>query len=296
MKKKPLAFAVSVSPPLTFAAGNIALSLKKQMPRRDYDLVIFYLEMSASDMAIFKSIPRCRLIKYKFPAGMAETLISKSPTQARFRTPYDIMTFVRLEILALLSEYRTVVALDADIAIQGDLSEMTQFGPFAITTDAPWAVQNNFTAPVPGYEMDVPGVCASIIVVHDALPYQAMYKWCHFKAVQLAPFLRNGEQGILNLMLQEFRITPQLMPLEVWQCISWRAEANVARIVHFGTEKKVWCTRNICNAFPEWYRIHREWLKLGGSDFDQRLVNPRNILQDLDELDALTATHLAKIA
>jgi hypothetical protein len=284
MKKKPLAFMVAVSPPLAFAAGNVALSLRKQMPHEDYEIVIFYAEMTESDMAIFRSIPGCRLIKYEFPRLLATTLLEKSPVESRFRTPHDLMTFVRFECLSLLSEYRTVVALDADIAVQCSLADIVQYGPFGITSDAPWKVGDNFTENIPGYDMERSGVCAAILVVHDALPFEAMHIWCHAKTIELAPVLKNADQAIFNLALQEFGITPQLMPLEQWQCISWRDEANLANIVHFGTEKKVWCNENICNAFPEWYRVHREWLKRGGSDFDQSRIRPRNVLPILNSV------------
>ena len=42
------------------------------------------------------------------------------------------------------------------------------------------------------------------------------------------------------------------------------------------------------NAFPEWYRTHLEWLFLGGSDFDQSKITPRNPLGALDHLDKIT--------
>lgn len=62
-------------------------------------------------------------------------------------------------------------------------------------------------------------------------------------------------------MLQKFSISPVCMELEEWQCIAWKDEAPNARIVHFGTERKVWNDSNTCNAFPEWYRTHLQWLE-----------------------------------
>ena len=90
-------------------------------------------------------------------------------------------------------------------------------------------------------------------------------------------------------MFQEFNLKPKEVPLDDYGCISWKDNANVAKIVHFGTEKKVWNTTNICNAFPEWYRTHLKWLALGGSDFDRSKITPRNPRGALDYLDKLTS-------
>ena len=75
------------------------------------------------------------------------------------------------------------------------------------------------------------------------------------------------------------------MPLEDWQCIAWRDQASTAKIVHFGTANKVWNTTNIFNAFPEWYRVHCEWLNLGGSDFDRSKIRVINVLSALNIFD-----------
>ncbi len=153
-----------------------------------------------------------------------------------------------------------------------------RFSPFGITPDTPWTVGINFGDPVPGYDMNRPGVCTAVMLGNEALPYEEIHRWCYAKAREIGGNLVNGDQGVVNLMLQEFGITPNLMPLEEWQCISWKPEACVARIVHFGTEKKVWNTLKVCTAFPEWYRIHIEWLRLGGGDFDRKAVHPINLL------------------
>ena len=127
------------------------------------------------------------------------------------------------------------------------------------------------------------------MAVHDVLPYEDLHKWCYDKAVEYANFLVNPDQGIINLALQAFRITPNEMPFEEWQCISWRDQASTARIVHFGTDKKVWSAANVFNSFPEWYRVHLQWLELGGTDFDRRRVRISSPLIALNEYDALRA-------
>lgn len=287
-EKKPLAFLISCTDNLTFAAGNVALSLYKYMWDVDYECVIIHRPLNPRDEYVLKSLPNVRMLPFEFPEAFVDTMMSKMPEATRFRGRNALMTFTHFEIFRLLGEYRIVSWLDTDIAIQADLRDIVKFVPFGITADAPFMVQNNFSRPIEGYDMNVPGCCAAVIVVGDQLPYGAIYDWCYKRAVEYADALQNADQGILNLAFQEFAITPTLMPLEVWQCRPDRPTAITANIVHFGHTRKVWNDEVVCKAFPEWYRMHREWQKRGGSDFE-RSFEPASVMPILDSVKWLSA-------
>ena len=283
--KKKLAFSLGVSSAFSFAGGNVALALRRYMPNTDFDIIISYTHLPKNAIDAFAKIPNCRLNKFSFPDEFKLEWLSKVPQEGRFRSPDDMLTFCRFEAFSFLNEYEHVIALDADLSIQSDVSSITQYGPFGITTDAPWTVQMGFTNPIEGYDMTVPGVNAAVISLSDKLPYMDIHNWCYRTALRYASSITTADQSVLNLMLQEFRITPNLMPLEDWQCIAWRDQASTAKIVHFGTSNKVWNTTNIFNAFPEWYRVHCEWLKLGGGDFDRSKIRVINVLSALNIFD-----------
>ncbi len=270
--KKNLAFLVGITPNLAFAAGNVALSLRKHMFAYDYDLVVYYTDLPESDMAVFRTMRNCRLVKFDFAPSFRSVLLENAPRQSRFNSSAHLMAFCHFEAFSLLDEYKHVVWLDVDTSIQAGLLEITQFFPFGITADSPWPVQNNFSEPIPKYNMLVPGVCTAVMLVKDTLPYKEMRIWCYEKAVEYARYLVNADQGIINILLQEFGILPNLMPLEKWQCISWRPAAPAANIIHFGANNKIWSDPKILARFPGWYRVHLEWLKLGGSDFDRSRI------------------------
>jgi lipopolysaccharide biosynthesis glycosyltransferase len=285
--KKPLAFVMGISGDLAFAAGNIVLSLDKYMPREVYEIVIYYRDLGENDIAVLMRIPKVRLVEFQFDEKFVKTLLANLPDNSRFRNINQLMTFCHFEVFALLEEYEHAVWLDVDIAVQGNLKEIVQFSPFGITSDAPWTVQVNFIQPIPEYRMDETGYCAAVMIVSDTLPYRDIDAWCYQTTLERAKLIYNGDQGIINLSLQEFGIAPNVMPRSVWQCISWREEAITALIVHFGSDNKIWNTTNICNAFPEWYRTHLQWLGMGGSDFDRTRISPTNALLSLNEADAL---------
>lgn len=289
MKKKKLAFLLGITPNLSFAAGNVALSLNKHMKMQDYDIVIYYTELPQKDIEVFMYIPHVVLKQFNFPENFVETMLAKIPEKSRFRSLNHLMCFSHFEVFPLLAEYENVVWLDADTSIQRDLSDIVKFAPLGITPDTPWTVGDQFSHPIAGYNMDIEGHCTAVLIVNDTLPYNKIHSWLYDKAIEYADVIVNPDQAIFSIMFQEFNIIPNLMPLEEWQCISWRNEASIARIVHFGAEKKVWNNINVCNAFPEWYRTHLEWLQLGGSDFDQTKIDPHNTLGTLDAFDKINS-------
>ena len=287
-RKRPLAFLLGISANLGFAAGNVALGLQKYMAAEDYDVLIYHSTLDGRDRAALEKIPHVRLVPFSFDTHFSDLMLKRLPSDSRFRDPNRLMCLSHFEAFALLAQYNTVVWLDADLSIQGNLKDIRSFRPFGITSDTPWTIQSNFTRPIAGYGMDVPGWCTAVMAVHDDLPYEELHKWCYEKAIEHAQVLINPDQGIINLAFQEFHILPSEMPYDVWQCVPWREQASTALIVHFGTERKAWTDSNVFNAFPEWYRIHLDWLRLGGRDFDRRRIRARNPLAAFDELDTLT--------
>ncbi|MBS1084604.1 glycosyltransferase family 9 protein, partial [Gluconobacter kondonii] len=285
--KKPLAFFLAITPNLAFAAGNVALSINKYMHGEEYEIVIYYSDLYDRDLESLKKIPNVTIFPFKLPEDFVTTMLVKIPSNSRFRDVNRLMCFAHFEVFPLLNTYKNVVWLDADVAVQANLKTIVDFAPFGITGDEPWTVQGNFTQPIEGYDMNMPGFCTAVMIVSDALPYETLYNWCYTAALKHAEYLINPDQAIINIMFQEFNFQPNEMPHRIWQCISWRDEANVAYITHFGTEKKAWNTENICNSFPEWYRTHQEWLRLGGSDFLSEKIQPKNILNALNELEQI---------
>lgn len=285
--KKNLVYMLAVTQDYVFAAGNIVLSLIKERPQKDFDIAIFYDEMLDSDKKIFVDTGICHLYQYKCPKKFEAIIRRDCPkfNDETFAKHFSFLKFAKFEIFNLLDKYHHAVWLDADISVQFDPSEIVNYEPFAITIDRGWTVQNNFIAPIPGYDMDAQGVCSAVFMVSDKMQrYKEMRQWCYDMAAKVCPYFKNIDQGIFNILLQEFNIDYQLLPLDDYQCYTDRTDAIAAKIVHFGTPSKVWNNTEIIASFPEWYRMHLKWIALGGSDF----VRPNgfmivNVYQKLQE-------------
>lgn len=262
--KKKLACLVAVSDNLAFAAGNIAISLNRYM-KIDYDLLVYTSGMDEKDKIVLNSLPHTYVVNYEFDADFLSYMMTSLPPNCRFKDERKLMRFCHYEAFKLLEDYQNVVWIDADMSVQADLSPILKYAPFGITLDTPWNVRNQFIAQIEGFDMEKPAYCSGIMMLNEKLPYQEIYKWLFEKTKLYAPKMKNGDQAIINLMIQEFKLQPVLMPLEEYQCIYTKKEGISARVVHFGTDKKVWNDNVILNCYPEWYRVYCEWVALGGT-------------------------------
>ena len=280
--KKKLVYVLATSQNMVFAAGNVALGLNKYMPYDEFDILILHNGLVEEDEKTLGKIRNVILESYSFPEGF-EDAIGKRVT-GRFGRGNALLTFCHYEIFRLLDEYETAAWVDIDTAIQGSLSGLSLHGPFGMSPDRYLTGispnSGNFNRPVPGYDMDRPGYCAAVVVVNDKLPrYKEIYDWLWKKSIELAEYLHNPDQGIINLAIQEFKIEVNEINHYEYVCFASFKEANTAKIAHFGTERKVWVNSWYLRSFPEWYRTHLEWLKLGGSDFQRhKEMDTRNVL------------------
>jgi hypothetical protein len=288
--KKKLAFLLAATSDLLFAAANVAIGLNKHVSEKDFDILIYANGGAEIDLAALRCIDHVKVVDYQLDPDFVSIMMKGAQEGSRLvKTPGHLLTFAHFEIYALLETYRHVVWLDVDMLVQDNIDEAIG-APFAITLDDPWTVGANFLRPIQGYQMDAPGVCAAVIVVNDELPYSAMYLWCFDMAARNASALKNSDQGITNLALQQFAIKPKLLPLTQWQCMAWRNEASLAKLIHFGGGEKVWKEQLVCDAFPQWYVNHLEWLRLGGSSGQTQVGAPNNVLSRLRQLNELLAS------
>ena len=267
--KKKLAIYLGISDNRSFSAGNVGLGLAKRM-RIEYDFIVFYTELSKANQEAFEKIPHCQLRKIEFPEGFIDHMIFQMP-EGRFHSKKALMCFTHFEGFKLLHEYEYALWLDDDVLVMDDLSYMlTELSPLAMPLDITWNVSDQFTdkkVPYP-YNGMLPAYKVCAMLLHDSimeLPYDELYDWCFAKAREWAWHLKNPEQAVLNIAIQEFSLRIREMLPSACACADHQADiARQAVIVHFGDRAKVWNDDTICAAWPEWLQNHYEWQALGG--------------------------------
>lgn len=280
--KKNLAYFLGISSNLAFAAGNVALGINKHSVNNDYDIVIYYSDLTGKDEASLKKIPHCILKKFVLDSKFVDFMMHELPDKCRFRTYERLMCYSHYEAFALLDEYKHVIWLDADILIQEDIEPLVKWGPLGFSEDGKRRVADQFVdEPKCFYNLSAKAIQIGLMVLDDTIPYWEMYQFCYDKSWEYARYSLNPEQAVINLMLQEFKMEPKIIP-EYIHCDCRSNIAPRAWIVHFGTDVKVWNDYGRFDAFPEWYRNHKKWITLGGTESKEYTVTirpPRNLME-----------------
>lgn len=287
MTKKKLAYFLVCSDNIIFAAGNVALSLNRYMPNKEFEIVIYHTGLREANESALLSIPRVKLHKFEWGDSFDKKIMPHLP-EGRWNNPNSLLAFAHYEIFNLLNIYQTVIWLDVDIAIQGDISSLESYTPFGLALDKNWnciwRVRDQFLDDfkTDDYDLERSSYINACIVVNDKLKdWNKLRDYCYKSSLKYAEYLKNCDQAIFSLMLQDFSIKPKVIPWEEYICHAQHADAAIAKIVHFGTEVKIWNNEKYIKAFPEWFRTHLEWLKLGGEDFDRSKICLRSIYSDL---------------
>ncbi len=241
---------------LTFALGVVLKGLVKynQSLLRESDIFIYYQNMSEPERNALAAITPCQFIAYKFPhmQNMRENVLRD----------YGEMTFVRYECFRYLKKYQYVLWLDADILIQGDISGMRQQIPHGIGFRREYydeRVRVNFTADIPGFDMQAPHFNAGIMALSQALTQDKdeLSNWCYNKTAEISSSLIFPDQGVLLLLCQQFKLTIDTLP-EVYNTEAQRNRFALMRayIVHAIGHRKFWKYYY----FDLWYRFYKEWV------------------------------------
>ncbi|MDR1242256.1 MAG: hypothetical protein LBM00_05695 [Deltaproteobacteria bacterium] len=272
MKKKP-AFVLGVTPNMAFAAGTLLLGLQRHLLIPEYDVLIIHQNLSGSDAEILSGFYNCRLLTYD-PLFLDKSALPPN---------YPLYFLYRFEMFRLLEQYKTLVWLDCDIAVQGDLSRLLEFGPMAMATQDTVALQpgvkytlgRNFLNPVPGYNMDADFANSGVLVLQDTLPAPLeLYSWCMHTFAEQRANLRHTDQGVLNLLALTFPDIFQNFSANVYNCYPLNSSSIEAKIVHCFGAKKFWNDGLLNIAFPEWRRDYALWKSLGGSAYAGPVADP----------------------
>lgn len=271
--KKELAIVIGATGNLAFGVANVFMGLKNHPSSVNYDLVLYYGNFSDKDLQLLQNIHPCKLIEYECPLDVEEL---KKISGRKIAS----LTFSRYECFKMLKDYKNVVWLDCDVLVQKDISTILNYCETGIgmhTSKAP--IRWNYSSPVPGYDMNKNNYNSGVIVLGDNLPeYEKIANWCYKKTTEIAPYFRLKDQGVLNLLSQDFGIEITELP-EEYNCYPFVPEITVngdeitvnsrnksreklkeAVIIH-AVSQKFWETTD----FKEWNENYKKWIEMEGS-------------------------------
>lgn len=271
MKKKRN--AIMIADTRSALIGNLLVQLKDTNDGLFDEAIIYYNELNEKDKKIMESLMPCRFIKfdYELPAN-----IKTLPAFEKFSP----LMFARYYMFDLLNEYETITWLDTDVLICGKLDSIIEKAkangmsanfedPVNKSYKVTDTVRTSFKMPLSNYDMTRYNMSSGLITVADTLKdYDKMTKWCFDKTVEYADYLVLPDQGILNVLIQEFNVDVASVGENGAYCFypSYKRDASNAKIVHAWGARKFWKSWYLFKTYPKWYEYYQSWLKLGGSD------------------------------
>ena len=262
MNKKELAIVLGATVNMTFALANVLMGIKKHLTIQKFDVIVYHKDIQGNEKIILSSIIHCEFKDYD---------LESSDISHHSLNRYSLLAYSRYECFDLLNEYQKVLWLDIDVFIQKDLSNLLSID---IEDVALWKNDIhkngfNFKQPIDNYDMESNYYNTGIILFSDKMTdFSKMKDWCYKKTKEYGKHLICADQGIINLVLQEFKV--KITDLEeIYNCHPEKTFVNEAVIIHPYAEEKLWNYYN----FEEWSNNYKNWLKMGGIPYKGKRAN-----------------------
>lgn len=257
-QKKALALVFGITKNFDFALANVLFGIKEKSKLKNFDIIVYHDGLSEEKKKCLNNILLCEFIEY------ANNIVTSELDQENLKL-YSNMCLARYECFDLLHEYETVIWNDVDILIQGDLRGLLEYGQksgIAMTfTDIGFLTEANFNGLVDEYNMCLPLINSGIIVLTDKLSnYEKMKDWCYSTLKKYAKKLKYLDQGVLNLLVQEFKINVEAIDIAKYCCHPERQYSKDACIVHSYGYDKFWNSVALKEKFPSWCENDNKWV------------------------------------
>ncbi len=211
------------------------------------DVFVYAYQWDESLKSVIKSAGPVTIIDYDLPADIERT---------DFILKFTPVLYARFEAFGLLEKYDSVVCLDSDILVQKELLPAVEqmHGAAGMTRDDCPTVQHNFIYPIAGYDMRAPCYNAGFIVLkrqYFPVGGAPVKTWLYAMLKRYGDAVYLGDQGLINLALQEYGLSLHVFPPEYNLPASFPASAlRKASSIHSTGHRKFWC-----------YYYFREWLE-----------------------------------
>ena len=277
MYNRSKAVHLGITANLAFAAGCLLQALHRHSPNLDADILLYTDGLlPEADAALLRDLG-ATLISYTPPE------LALPPESIRV---FSHMCLAKLEGFRLLERYETVIWLDVDTAIQGDIGALTTYGPYALALEDPHFTEAGVTSsasinvsqPCEGLNGDKPNYNSGIMVLQKSLgDAQHLYHSALVWAERHAPYLKYPDQAVCNMLLQQCeREAPSsftTLPYAIFNAHPRNPAAQRAAIVHAFGAYKLWDDGLTRCSFPEWERDYFRWLAKGGTPWQGAVDN-----------------------
>ncbi len=228
------------------------------------DIWVAGCNLSAVSKQILSSLPHTYLFDYIFPATFPDLPMFKNFTPA---------SFARYECFTLLHLYEKVMYLDSDVLVKKELLPLFDtidtigLVPDPLMTE----VGCNFFKEIAGFNMKNPGFNSGFLALKRSVVWNSRLDeingFLYECTLQHAPDLLYPDQGVINLAIEKFNLTPTTLST-LYNCpaSSSLSALKKAFIVHATGPRKFWCYYY----FDDFYKYYTQWIQQGGAKVSVR--------------------------
>lgn len=256
--KKGNAVVFGLTADHVFAVASVMMDLKRYSANVVDEVVIIHDGIGGRDQKLLNTILPSRFIPYDFPIHSTKV---KNASAIQY---FSKMVFSKYECLRLLEDYKSVMWLDYDMVLQGDIAELfspCESGIKMMPGGLP--VRGQLLTGVAEYNMDAEGICSCVFVLHDNLDsYRKLCDFCYEKTERYAAQLYMPEQAIFDFMIQEFGLS--IVPIDRFVYSVHPTDtlhASNAKILHAYGQPKFW--NGLRN--DQWNANYQAWRNMGGT-------------------------------
>ena len=273
--KKENCIVFGITSNLAFAVANIIIAIEEFSP----NLIDKYIILFDSEDPISND-ERNVLTKISENIEFEELYLdNKINLSSDLLNRYSKLNFSKFEILRFLEQYKKVLWLDADILIQGDISEIFDYGPLG------WrkAVQS-FKEYMPVEEWEGKKIINSysvpnggvILVTEEIGDYYNIYNECIDIFNKLTELSETIPYDELTFALLNFKydLGANELPAKFNSGTGWKNSQD-AIIVHSIGTMKFWNDALRYILFPQWRRFNKKYIELGGESVVTKLKDEK---------------------
>ncbi len=211
------------------------LSLKENISA-PYDVIVFYYDLSENDLKFLECHFGCKTKLYEIQTDMANKT-------------YTHMAYSIFECLDLLETYRKVLWLDTDIIVNDSIDGLFSFNNglcayfhranmgFKFVDGVIPGKPRRFTSKTPFFN-------SGVVLFNDNIKKpQKIMKWCYKYAGKYHKNFLGGDQGVLNLAIDKFKVQKtnigpkyNYLTFQKWL----EMEEVKPSIIHFAQHPKPW--------------------------------------------------------
>jgi lipopolysaccharide biosynthesis glycosyltransferase len=241
----------------TFALASVLMDIRRTWAGPTLPRVFVYHDgISLNESRILSNLySNLTLVRYR-PSLSWRTLKSRA---TRYFTP---MVFSKFECFRIATRFESVLWLDYDQRIVKDLSPLFR-SPTNMFLPGGLHVAGQFTRPLEDYDMNREGVAGGAFLIKKSkIDGLAAWHRSYRLLDQYADRLLMGEQGIIDLVIQDLALEFDPLDPEVYGCHP-NSRTRDAVILHCWGQPKFW--NGLMDS--EWQHNYEQWMLLGGNPY-----------------------------